>query len=150
MPWRDEQLQFMRYDRGMSLSEIHYRTGVPVSTLSYVTRGLRHTPKAYSSGIRNAYKSESYYHLKETGFPATQANRFRGYAVNTIRELSNKMNVMIESLGKGAADQLFERSGFLYTFRREQIIEEMKQKVKEGIEKSDIPWEEMYKDYPWR
>lgn len=150
MSWREEQLQFMRYDVGLSLSEIHYRTGIPKSTLSYVTRGLRTTPKAYDTSIRKAYKSESYYYLKDQGFPAHQANRFRGYGTDTIRELANDMNTMIESLGKGAAEELFKRSGFLYTFRYDQTIKEMTEKVRQGIEESELPWEEMKKDYPWR
>lgn len=150
MSWREDDLQFMRWDVGMSVSQISDETGIPVSSVSYVTRGLRSLTTSYDVGLRNAYKRSTYTYLRNNSFDTSNSNRFRGYSVSTLREVSSQMNQMIQGLANGAYLQIYR-----YTQDRDQVnwnevYNDMVTRISDGMSNSQVPHEEKWQDYPWR
>lgn len=145
----ENQLNFMRYDVGMSLADISTETGIPQSTLSYVTRGLRSLPDQYKQSTINAYKRSTTSYLKEARFPQRTVSRFRGYAPDTLRGLKEELSVMKHALSEGAARQLFNVSWIKSPKTFQDYFDEMLIKIESGIEMSELDFDTMKDRYPW-
>jgi len=112
-------------------------TGIPQSTISYVSRGLRELPKIYTTTMRNFYQRDAYATLKETGFSATQANRFKWYVPETVLDVTEIITDKVNSMAVGYVGHKTEGIGGEFT--QEQLrgfFDEGVEKVKEGLRKS--------------
>lgn len=118
-------------------------TGIPRSTIGFARRGDRDLPAQYETAMRALYQREAYTRMKEIGFSAPQANRFRSYAPSTVlsymREVSNK----IEELSYGLAIRLKsddESSGIIKPLS--SYLDESRESITKGFQHSLMPKEE--------
>ena len=129
------QLSFVADTR--SDAWIAQETGIPRSTVGFVRRGERDLPEQYSTAIRALYQREAYDRMKETGFSAMQANRFRSYAPDSVRYYMAEVSNKISELAWGLAIQLKEsdeESGIFNSL--ESYYQDAADQIKEGFQHS--------------
>jgi hypothetical protein len=106
MGFYDSRLNFMLENH--SQAEVSLMTGIPQSTISYVSRGLRDLPDIYKNDVKNAYQRDAYKQLLNAIPNTVNANRFRGYAPDTVRGVIKEMNALVEEYSYGAVASIFQ------------------------------------------
>ncbi len=122
---------------------IAQETGIPRSTVGFVRRGERDLPDSYSNIMRNLYQRESYDRMKQIGFSAAQANRFRSYAPATVLDYMAEVSNKIETLATGLAIELRasdEASGIQRPWR--EYLDEARESITKGFQNSLKPKED--------
>lgn len=94
-----------------TLSKISEETGIPASSLSYISRGLRDVPRVYKTTLANFYRREAYDRLRTVGLSSYQANRFRWHAPEKVLEVENTMREKLMELTLGALSSRAKGAG---------------------------------------
>lgn len=146
MGFYDSRLNWLLEHKNQT--EVSVMTGIPQSTISYVSRGLRDLPEQYKPSLRNAYQREVYATLNSIVPNKVNSNRWRGYAPNTVNDVIKGMNDMIELYSYGAVSSIFKVLG------REPTSDEImtalpaaRQSVIDGLANSPKSYED-WSDYP--
>lgn len=146
MGFYDSRLNFMLQFN--TQNEVSLKTGIPQSTISYVSRGIRDLPVEYQTTLRNAYQREAYAQLKNIVPNTTNANRFKWYAPERVNEVMIGMKNMIEQYSYGAVAAVFKSLGRDPTKEEiETALPAAQESVVKGLAKSPNSYEE-WEDYP--
>jgi len=128
---------------GKSLNQVSKETEIPYSTLWYYQNGQRNLPDKYENSIYNMYTRTSYAKLKEAGLNATQANRFRWYAPDSVIKIETQVTEAVLEYSKYALGQKAAREGIIATEDWiAQNIDDYMTKIKKNFSNSPITKEE--------
>ena len=97
----------------------------------------------YNRLLRNVFQRESYGRMRETGFSAVQARRYSRYAAESIGLKIAEMKLLVNRFTVGAVGMeiaKLQRLGISYD--EDQLWDDMKQKIIEGLQDSKEPVEE--------
>lgn len=136
----DERLGYLLDE--LSQSDVVGMTGIPASTLSYVSRGIRTLPVVHEKALRNAYQREARFRMEDSGFSGSQRNRFASFAPSTVRKVTKDVQDKIEYLAWGTAKSMIARmatKGIILS--TEDALEVATKQVKEGFLKSKWGYE---------
>jgi hypothetical protein len=93
--------------------------------------------------VRALYQRESYAAMKEVGFSASQANRFRAYAPSSVLDLMREVSDKISELAWGLAianKESDEDSGIFNDL--ESYYEDAYDDIRNGFENSRLSYED--------
>lgn len=143
--WASTRLTFLR--GAMSRLAIFNETGISTSIQNEIISG-KYVPVGYTrDAIRNLYQRTSYKMMKDTGFSANQANRFRAYTPDSVNERLTRVTELIDYLGRGALDQTLAKSGLtLDSGAYEATLESYTADIKKGMQRSTKTYED-WMDY---
>lgn len=145
MSWASVRLEFLR--GFITRSAIAAETGLTSALQNDILSGV-YNPTGLTKGyLDNLYKRTAYQEMKNVGFSANQANRFRSYSPETVLSRMETVKGLIDELAKGALDLKLEKakitlSGQAYT----DAYDDMYDTVKEGFSYSTKEYEE-WQDY---
>lgn len=96
MTWALERLLYL--NQRYSFSQIEAQTGIPKTTISYVTRGERLLPTKYILPLRNAFARYNYLQLREAGLPTQLARSLRWASEDKRNQYLTSANKLIGQL----------------------------------------------------
>lgn len=128
-------------------SYVSQQTGIPQSTISYVSRGLRELPSIYDRAMRNFYQREAYRRLYAGGVSSYQADRFKWYVPDSVHTQLNNLFEKINFLATGALASTLEGLNYIPTDKEYiSLFELEKELMKQSTRKSSKPLESIF-DY---
>jgi hypothetical protein len=143
--WASVRLEFLR--GFMSRAAIRAETGLTTAMQEEILTEKYIPIGETRNFIRNLYQRTAYDQLKDAGFSASQASRFRGYAPVTVLDRMETLTGMISDLAKGALDQKLARTGIeLGAGAYDEALTDYMDTVREGFSHSSKTYEE-WMDY---
>ena len=110
------QIQYMAETLGPRA--IARQTGVPYTSVWRAINRDAAVNTAYRSSVRSAYGKTAYRNLQATGMSNNQANRFRTYSPEAVREVTRRMAVITDELIEGVyliQKRSLDERGLYYT-----------------------------------
>jgi len=125
-----------------TLTNISQSTGIPVSTLSYVSRGERNLPSKYITPLRNFYQRTSYQLMRTAGISVNQAHRFSWYQPEKVQLVLTEFETKIKYLTEGyVANYKKYIDGEIDDNQVLELWYDGEKAIREGIEESEEPYE---------
>jgi len=125
-----------------TLTNISQQTGIPISTLSYVSRGERNLPSQYVTPLRNFYQRFSYQQMRTAGIAVNQAHRFSWYQPEKVQLVLVEFETKIKYLTEGyVANYKKYIDGTINSDQALELWYDGEKAIREGIEKSEKPYE---------
>jgi hypothetical protein len=125
-----------------TLTSISQSTGIPISTLSYVSRGERNLPSKYTSVLRNYYQRNTYQIMRSSGISVNQAHRFSWYNPEKVQSILVEFETKIKYLTEGyVANYKKYIDGEIEDDQVMELWYDGEEAIRKGIEESDQPYE---------
>lgn len=123
--------------------EVSLETGIPRSTVYRFKKGIGGIPDQYYTGVRNAYRRESYSNLRDQGFSSSQAARHRGLEPVSRLVITDTFDNTVKELARGAAIERLETLGLAVNEANiKRYVPAMAKKVREGLSRSKATFED--------
>ena len=134
-------------------AEVSRETGIPSSTLSYGSRGLRDVPSSYTNDLRNYYQRQAYERARVAGVNVTSARRISWTSPENvtmkIAQFNDKVLSFTEGVAAGRIEAYENEFGKATQPVIDSIFAESYTSVVEGLRKSPVPIEDIISgDYP--
>lgn len=129
---------------GMSYAAIARETGIPYRQILKTRTGPIRMTAEQRYNVRKAYRREAYGRLRATGFAPHQAKRWSQTVPVRVQIITSDLRLKIADLTNGAIANHFDANGIPTSpYNVDQIYDSMYDKVKSGIEQSELPTEEI-------